>query len=121
MVAKLAEQPQNALAGIAAYESAKEKRARVLQRVAALTGPEPAPGYDELAAEDAVELVNNGSPTLAGAVRDYERRKKNGASVVEAATRDKETSGAPSETAAASTESGASSETAASSPERDAA
>jgi hypothetical protein len=87
VVAKLPEQPQAALAEIAAYEGAKEKRATVLQRIAALTGPEPAPGYDTLSAEDAVTLVTNGSPTLAAAVGDYERRHKHRASVVEAATR----------------------------------
>jgi hypothetical protein len=87
LVAKLAEQPQTTLAEIATYEGANQKRAAVLQRVAALTGPEPAPGYDALSAEDAVKLVANGSPTLAAAVRDYERRHKARASVVEAATR----------------------------------
>src|SRR5919197_486537 len=48
VIAKLPEQPQAALAQIAVYEKAKENSATVLQRVAALTGPEPAPGYDAL-------------------------------------------------------------------------
>jgi hypothetical protein len=87
IVAKLPEQPQTALAQIAAYEQAKEKRATVLQRVAALSGPEPAPGYDALTADEAQKLVTNGSATLAAAVRDYERRHKDRASVIEAAVR----------------------------------
>ena len=57
------------------------------ERVAALTGPEPAPGYDALTADEAQELVTNGSATLAAAVRDYERRHKDRASVIEAAVR----------------------------------
>jgi hypothetical protein len=87
IVAKLPEQPQTALAAIAAYEQATTKRATVLQRVAALSGPEPAPGYDELNADDAQKLVTGGSAELAAAVRDYERRHKDRASVIEAATR----------------------------------
>jgi hypothetical protein len=87
IVAKLPEQPQTTLAVIATYEQAKDKRATVLQRIAALSGPEPAPGYDALTAEEAQKLVTNGSPTLAAAVRDYERRHKDRASVIEAAVR----------------------------------
>jgi hypothetical protein len=87
VLAKLPEQPQTALAQIAAYEQAHENRATVLQRVAALTGPEPAPGYDAMSADEAQKLVAGGSAALAAAVRDYERRHKDRASVVEAATR----------------------------------
>jgi hypothetical protein len=87
IVAKLPEQPQTVLVAIAAYEQANEKRSTVLQRVAALSGPEPAPGYDELNADDAQKLITGGSAELAAAVRDYERRHKDRASVVETAAR----------------------------------
>ena len=87
IVAKLPEQPQTVLAKIATYEQAKDKRATVLQRIAALTGPEPAPGYDALTADEAQKLVANGSPTLAASVRDYERRHKDRAGVIETAVR----------------------------------
>jgi hypothetical protein len=87
IVAKLPEQPQTALVVIADYERAKENRATVLQRIAALTGPEPVPGYDTLAADAAQELVTNGSATLAASVRAYESRHKDRASVIEAAAR----------------------------------
>jgi len=87
IVAKLPEQPQTTLAEIATYEQAKQKRATVLQRIAALTGPEPAPGYDALTADEAQKLITSGSPTLAASVRDYERRHKDRASVIEAAVR----------------------------------
>ena len=87
IVAKLPEQPQTTLAEIATYEQANQKRATVLQRIAALTGPEPAPGYDALTADEAQKLITSGSPPLAASVRDYERRHKDRASVIEAAVR----------------------------------
>ena len=49
--------------------------------------PSRRPGYDELNADEAQKLVTNGNPTLAAAVRDYERRHKDRASVIEAAVR----------------------------------
>jgi hypothetical protein len=87
IVAKLPEQPQTTLAQLAAYEQANAKRATVLERVAALSGPEPAPGYDGLTADEAQKLVTGGDAALAAAVRDYERRHKSRASVLEAAAR----------------------------------
>jgi len=87
IVAKLPEQPQATLAQVAAYERANAKRATVLERVAALSGPEPAPGYDGLTADEAQKLVTGGDAALAAAVRDYERRHKDRASVIETAVR----------------------------------
>lgn len=87
IVAKLPEQPQATLAKVAAYEQANAKRATVLERVAALTGPEPAPGYDGLTADEAQKLLTGGDAALAAAVREYERRHKARASVLEAAER----------------------------------
>jgi hypothetical protein len=92
IVAKLPEQPQTTLAQVAAYEQANAKRATVLERVAALTGPEPAPGYDGLTADEAQKLVTGGDAALAAAVRDYERRHKARTSVLEAAGRNTEQS-----------------------------
>jgi hypothetical protein len=92
IVAKLPEQPQTTLAQVAAYEQANAKRTTVLERVAALTGPEPAPGYDELTADEAQKLLTGGDAALATAVRDYERRHKSRASVLEAAARNTEQS-----------------------------
>jgi hypothetical protein len=87
LVAKLPEQSQATLALVAAYEKANANRSTVLERVTALSGPEPAPGYDELNADEAQKLVTGGDAALAAAVRDYERRHKNRASVVETAAR----------------------------------
>jgi hypothetical protein len=92
LVAKLPEQSQVTLAAVAAYERAHGKRTTVLERVAALTGPEPAPGYDELTADEAQKLLTGGDATLATAVRDYERRHKQRSSVLEAAARNAEQS-----------------------------
>jgi hypothetical protein len=86
-VAKLPEQSQATLALVAAYEKANDNRSTVLERVTALSGPEPAQGYDELNADEAQKLVTGGDAALAATVRDYERRHKNRASVVEAAAR----------------------------------
>ncbi|MEA2380167.1 MAG: hypothetical protein QOH72_138 [Solirubrobacteraceae bacterium] len=87
LVAKLPEQSQATLVRVAAYEQAHDGRTTVLERVAALTGPEPAPGYDELTADEVQKLLTAGDAALATAVRDYERRHKSRASVLEAAAR----------------------------------
>jgi hypothetical protein len=92
LVAKLPEQSQATLVQVAAYEQAHDKRTTVLERVAALTGDEPAPGYDELTADEVQKLLTAGDAALATAVRDYERRHKSRASVLEAATRNAEQS-----------------------------
>jgi hypothetical protein len=92
IVAKLPEQSQATLAQVAAYEGARDARATVLERVEALTGPEPAPGYDELTADDVQKLLTGGDAALAAAVRDYERRHKGRAGVLEAAARNADAS-----------------------------
>jgi hypothetical protein len=92
IVAKLPEQSQVTLAAVAAYEQANDKRTTVLERVAALTGSEPAPGYDELNADEVQKLLTSGDAALATAVRDYERRHKARTSVLEAAERNADAS-----------------------------
>jgi hypothetical protein len=92
LVSKLPEQSQATLGQIAAYEQAHDKRSTVLERVAALTGAEPAPGYDELTADEVQKLLTGGDAELATAVRDYERRHKARASVLEAAARNADAS-----------------------------
>jgi hypothetical protein len=87
LVAKLPELSQVQLAQVAAYEQAHAARSTVLERVNALTGAEPAPGYDELTADEAQKLVTGGDAELAAAVRDYERRHKARTSVIDAAVR----------------------------------
>jgi len=92
LVAKLPEQSQSTLVQVAAYEQAHDKRSTVLERVAALTADEPTPGYDELNADEVQKLLTGGDAALATAVRDYERRHKSRAGVLEAAARNAEQS-----------------------------
>jgi len=92
LVAKLPAQSQVTLAAVAAYEKAHANRTTVLERVAALTGSEPAPGYDQLTAEEVQKLLTSGDAGQAAAVRDYERRHKGRASVLEAAARNADAS-----------------------------
>jgi len=92
LVAKLPEQSQATLAQIAAYEQAHDKRSTVLERVAALTGPEPVPGYDELTVDEVQSLLSGGDASFATEVRDYERRHKARASVLDGAARNAERS-----------------------------
>jgi hypothetical protein len=87
LIAKLPEASQSTLAQVAAYEKANASRATVLDRVAALTGPEPVPGYDDLSVDEVQKLVADGDEALATAVRDYERRHKGRAGVIEATKR----------------------------------
>jgi hypothetical protein len=92
LVAKLPEVPQRTLAAVAAYERAHQSRSTVLERVSALQGSEPTPGYDELAVDEVTKLLADGTPELAGRVVDYERRHKGRATVLEAAERHREAS-----------------------------
>jgi hypothetical protein len=87
VVAKLPELTQVQLAQVAAYEQAHDARSTVLERVSSLRSAEPAPGYDELSADEAQKLVTGGDAELAAAVRDYERRHKGRTSVIDAAVR----------------------------------
>jgi hypothetical protein len=87
LIAKLPELSQSDLVAVQRYERAQATRATVLERVEALQGAEPAPGYDELTVDDVQKLVAGGPPELATRVRDYERRHKSRAGVLEAADR----------------------------------
>lgn len=82
--AKLPELPQSALARLEAYEQAHQGRTTVLDRVGALRGAEPAPGYDEMTVAEVDKLLSGGDAALAGRVRDYERRHKNRTGVLKA-------------------------------------
>jgi hypothetical protein len=82
--AKLPELPQSALARLEAYEQAHQRRTTVLERVGALRGAEPAPGYDEMTVAEVDKLLSGGDAALAGRVRDYERRHKNRTGVLKA-------------------------------------
>ncbi len=84
LIAKLPELSQAVLADVRRHERANAKRATVLERVEALQGPEPAPGYDELTVEDVQKLLAGATPELTASVREYERRHKGRAGVLQA-------------------------------------
>jgi hypothetical protein len=92
VVAKLPELPQVTLAHIEAYEKSHQSRSTVLERIGSLRGDEPAPGYDELTAEQATHLLADGDAEFAGRIRDYERRHKGRSTVLQAAERRLDTS-----------------------------
>jgi hypothetical protein len=87
LIARLPEVPQRTLAQVRDYERAHGARESVLERVGALTEREPVTGYDDLSAEDIQPRLADGDAALATRVRDYERRHKQRAGVIEAAER----------------------------------
>lgn len=87
VIAKLPELSQSVLNRVRSYEKAHQSRSTVLERVDALRGREPAPGYDEMTVEEVQKLLAEGDGDLATRVRDYERRHKRRASVLQAAER----------------------------------
>jgi hypothetical protein len=84
VIAKLPPLAQTTLAELAAYETAHESRATVLERIAALREPEPTDGYDRLGVGDVQQLLADPDTGVAMRVRDYERRHKNRAGVLQA-------------------------------------
>jgi ferritin-like metal-binding protein YciE len=89
IVAKLPELSQIDLAKVEAYERKHENRRTIINRIQALKGNEPWPGYDELNASEIVKVLNEtNSEELARKVRDYERGHKNRATVMRAVERE---------------------------------
>jgi hypothetical protein len=87
LIARLPEVSQRTLAQVRDYERAHGNRQSVLERVGALTEREPVTGYDDLSVEDIQPRLADGDAALATRVRDYERRHKQRAGVIEAAER----------------------------------
>jgi len=77
------------LAKIDAYERRHENRSTVLQRVNALRGDEPWPGYDELTVAEVQSVLSDGDDEdRAEKVRAYERAHQNRAGVLNAVERE---------------------------------
>ena len=76
------------LAKVEAYERRMQDRSTVLERITALRGDEPWPGYDEMTAANVVERLRDGDDETAHRVRDYEREHKGRTSVLRAAERE---------------------------------
>jgi ferritin-like metal-binding protein YciE len=87
VVARLGDLPQAELTAVAAYERANRNRRAVLERVDALTGEEPWPGYDTDDPDEILRRVRGGG-RIATRVRDYEARHRRRVPVLEAAQRE---------------------------------
>jgi ferritin-like metal-binding protein YciE len=88
IVGRLANLSQIELAKVAAYERRHQSRSTILDRVDALQGDEPWPGYDELTADEVRAVLSEGDDDRAREVRAYERAHKNRAGVLKAAERE---------------------------------
>ena len=86
---KLPQLSQVDLAKVDAYERREIGRKTIMERIASLRGDEPWPGYDEANAQEIVERLRDGEDELATQVRDYERSRKNRATVLRAAERER--------------------------------
>jgi hypothetical protein len=88
IVAKLPGLSQIELGKVDAYERRHENRRTVLERVSALRGNEPWPGYDELNASEVRAALADATDKRLEAVREYERAHKDRTSVLEVAERE---------------------------------
>ncbi len=86
--ARLSGLSQIDLAKVDAYERRNQNRSTVVDRISALRGPEPWPGYDELNATDVNTALSEGNDDLVKRVRAYERSHKNRAVVLNATERE---------------------------------
>ena len=77
---------QEALLKLGDYERAHRGRDEVLDRIAALTGDEPWPGYDEQTVPALQASFDDASRERLNTVITYERAHKNRADVLQTAT-----------------------------------
>ena len=87
IIGRLPQLSQKTLTQLAAYETAHDARATVLERIRSLQERQPAPGYDQLNVADVQKLLTGADTALATRVRDYERGHKRRDSVLQAAER----------------------------------
>jgi ferritin-like metal-binding protein YciE len=84
---KLAGLSQVDLAKVSAYERKNQNRSTILSRIDTLQGDEPWPGYDELSVDEVRSALSEANEQRVKDVRDYERRHKDRAGVIEATER----------------------------------
>ena len=78
---------QEQLAAVDRYERAHEDRSTVLDRVDALSGDEPWDGYDTQGVADIRAALRDADESTVARVREYERRHKGRAGVLDASER----------------------------------
>lgn len=79
---KLTGLTQEELAQVQAYESANEERKTILERIEALQGDEPWPGYDDQTVAEINKALSDAAPDVVESVRGYERSHKSRASIL---------------------------------------
>jgi ferritin-like metal-binding protein YciE len=89
IVERLPELSQVDLAKVEVYERTTADRKTVHDRIAALRGDEPWPGYDETTAEEIVARLRDADEDLAANVLGYERAHRSRATVLRVAERER--------------------------------
>jgi ferritin-like metal-binding protein YciE len=87
IISRIGDLPQRQLAMVEVYEQRHEKRRTVLDRIESLRAEEPWPGYDELSVEEIRTALDGADAAQAKKVADYERRRKNRSTVLDATRR----------------------------------
>jgi ferritin-like metal-binding protein YciE len=85
---KLSELSQIDLAKVNAYERKNENRSTITSRIDSLQASEPWPGYDELGVDEVRAVLSEGDDSRIKAVRNYERKHKNRAGVLQTTERE---------------------------------
>ena len=88
IVKKLPGLSQVDLTKVEVYERKSQDRSTVIDRIDALRGDEPWPGYDEMTAGEIVERLRQADEQVAAKARDHERAHKARATVLRAAERE---------------------------------
>jgi ferritin-like metal-binding protein YciE len=85
---RLPELSQVDLAKVNAFERKNQDRSTITDRIDSLQASEPWPGYDELGVEEIRAALSEGDDSRIDAVRDYERKHKNCAGVLQGTERE---------------------------------
>jgi ferritin-like metal-binding protein YciE len=88
IIPRLPELSQIDLSKVDSYERRNQNRSTVTERISALRGNEPWPGYDEQNVADIQSALHSADDDRAQQVRAYERAHKNRSSVLQAAERE---------------------------------
>jgi ferritin-like metal-binding protein YciE len=88
IVSRLPQLSQVELGKVDAYERKNDARSTILSKVDSLRGTEPWSGYDEMSVDDVTSRLAAEDSAKRDEVRDYERRHKARAGVIEAAERE---------------------------------